>query len=240
MRLGLMQPYFFPYIGYFELIHRTDRWGVFDIVKYNRKSWMSRNRILHPTSGWQYVTVPVRHAPRETLIRDVCVVSRRETRDRILGQLEHYRRRAPYFRQVCDLVKDGFDRGTSPRLVDLNVDTLSATCARLGIDFTPEYASRLDLPLTRVEHPGRWALEICRELGATDYLNPPGGYGIFRPEEWRESGIGLAFTNLPDLRYTCAPYSFCENLSILDVLMWLRPEDARASWRSRTDRVSSV
>ena len=68
-----MQPYFFPYLGYFELIARTDRWVVLDTVQYNRKSWMNRNRILHPNNGWQYINAPVHHAPRGTLIEKVFV-----------------------------------------------------------------------------------------------------------------------------------------------------------------------
>lgn len=229
-----MQPYFFPYLGHFELIDRTDRWIVFDVVKYNRKSWMNRNRILHPEQGWQYISVPVHHAPLGTPISDIRLVSRNQTRDQILRQLAHYRRFAPYYQQVCGLVREAFNRDGSDRLADLNVDTLATVCAYLDIRFEPEFCSRMHLDLSRIVHAGDWALEICDQLGAGEYLNPPGGKGIFNPEEWKARNISLRFTDLPNFRYACHPYAHVEHLSILDVLMWCPPEDVTTAWRAQS------
>ncbi len=218
-----MQPYFFPYLGYFELIHRTDRWVVFDIVAYRRKSWMNRNRILHPEEGWQYVTIPVERLGGGT-IREARVKNRQATRDRVLGQLEHYRRHAPYFDGVRELVAGAFDACPDDSLVTLNVHTLAAVCGYLGIEFDYTICSQLDLDLPPIEHPGQWAVEICDRLGATDYLNPPGGREIFRLEEFASRGIELHIQNPPPFRYRCGHREFIENLSILDVLMWNNPE----------------
>ena len=219
MKLGIMQPYFFPYLGYFELIARTDRWVVFDVVQYNAKSWMNRNRILHPTQGWQYINVPVTHAPHGTQIKDIVVKDRAAALTRTLGQIEHYRKRAPYFHAVTDIVRAAFSI-TSGRLVELNVATLAAVCKYLGIGFDYSLCSTLNLDLGNVEHPGQWALVIAKQLGASEYLNPPGGRAIFRQEEWDEAGIKLSFTDMLQFTYDCAPYQFVEHLSILDVLMW--------------------
>jgi len=222
MKLGIMQPYFFPYLGYFELIARTDRWVVFDVVQYNAKSWMSRNRILHPTQGWQYINVPVNKAPHGTPIKDIVVKDRAAALARVLGQLEHYRKRAPHFRDVTDIVRAAFS-GASDRLVDLNIATLKTVCKYLGVGFDYSLCSAMDLDLGGVEHAGQWALAIAKQLGASEYLNPPGGRAIFRQEEWDAAGIKLSFTNLPQFTYDCAPYQFVEHLSILDVLMWNDP-----------------
>ena len=59
MRLGIMQPYFFPYLGHFSLIAAADEWVVFDVTQYTPSSWMNRNRILHPVRGWKWLTVPL-------------------------------------------------------------------------------------------------------------------------------------------------------------------------------------
>lgn len=226
MRLGIMQPYFFPYLGYFELIANTDRWVVFDVVKYNDKSWMSRNRILHPSRGWQYINLPVAKAPHGTPIHAIRAKDKVAARERICGQLEHYRRRAPHFDAVVELIDTAF-AVDSDRLVDINVSGIAAVCARLGIEFNAVLCSEMDLELGSVEHAGQWALHIARQLGATEYLNPPGGRDLFHPEEWDASGIRLRFTELPDFSYSCAPYQFVEHLSILDVLMWNDPDAAR-------------
>ena len=219
MKLGIMQPYFFPYLGYFELIARTDCWVVFDVVQYNRRSWMNRNRILHPTRGWQYITVPVVKAPLGAPICEIRVDNRAAALRRTLGQLDHYRKRAPHFDRVTELVRSAFDI-TSDRLVDLNVSALTVVCGYLGIDFRHLLYSTASFEPDEIEHAGQWALRIATQLGASAYLNPPGGRKLFRPAEWDAAGIGLQFTDFNDFRYDCRPYDFIENLSILDVLMW--------------------
>src|SRR5512140_2804121 len=100
MKLGAMQPYFFPYLGYFELIFLTDQWIVFDISKYIRHGWVNRNRVLHPTQGWVYITVPLQKHSSDTPINHIETKDIEEWRPRLFGQLSHYRRRAPFFRET--------------------------------------------------------------------------------------------------------------------------------------------
>jgi len=90
MKLGIMQPYFFPYLGHFDLIYKTDRWIVFDTPQYIRQGWVNRNRILGPNSGWQYITVPTRKHHRDNPIRDILVKEGKDWRERVCRQLEHY------------------------------------------------------------------------------------------------------------------------------------------------------
>jgi len=235
VKLGIMQPYFFPYLGYFTLIARTDRWVVFDVVQYNARSWMNRNRILHPQTGWQYVRVPVHHAPKGTLIREIRVQDREAALGRLLGQLQHYRKRAPHFDAVVGLARAAFARAASDRLVDVNIATLAATCDYLGVPFNWSLCSDMGLDLGDVEHAGQWALKIAQQLGAKTYLNPPGGRAIFQPAEWEAAGIELGFVDPPPLQYDCKPYAFVEHLSMLDVLMWNRPEAVTAAMRGQAD-----
>lgn len=219
-----MQPYFFPYVGYFELIAQTDMWVVFDVVQYCRKSWMNRNRILHPNNGWQYVGVSVQKASRETLIKDIQVKDRGMVLQKILGQLQHYRKNAPYFCEVVDLVNRAFSSVNSNRLVDLNVSALTEVCVYIGIPFNWSLCSEMDIELNNVKHSGQWALRISEQLGANTYLNPPSGKAIFQPIEWENAGIELKFTELLDFTYKCKPYDFIAHLSVLDVLMWNDPK----------------
>lgn len=232
MKLGIMQPYPFPYIGYFELMARVDQWVAFDVVQYNRRSWMNRNRILHPTSGWQYFCIPVHKMPHGTVLSAIRLAARDEAERRLLAQIQHYRRHAPHFRRVVDLVRDAFSRPDADTLVGLNLASLAAVAERVGISFAPRRCSELDLPLDDVEHAGQWALRIAGHLGADAYLNPPGGRDIFHPEEWTAAGIELGFTEMNDLRYDCGPHAFEPNLSILDVLMWCSTDDIGAYLRN--------
>ena len=229
-RLGVMQPYFFPYVGYFDLIRKTDKWIVFDVVKYQSRHWMNRNRILDPNKGEQYITVPVDKASSRQL-SDILVKDIVQARDKILRQLGVYAAAAPHYATVCALVEATFeDVGTgSVRLRDLNIAGLARVCRRLGIGFDYRICSDLGLDYSGVQHAGQWALEICDQLHAAQYINPPGGKAIFHAGEWRARGIDIAFTRLPAFEYPVGgKLSFVPDLSILDCLMWVRPDDIRA------------
>lgn len=229
MKLGIMQPYFFPYLGYFDLINRTDQWVIFDVVKYQPRSWMNRNRIADPAKGWQYITVPVDKHVGLGRICDVRVVDPEAAHARIRGQLAHYRKaRAPYYTPVTRLVDMVFASRPGELLRDLNTSSLLAVCDYLGIRMDHENLSEMGLPITEIEHAGQWALEISDALGAREYVNPPGGREMFREDEWRARGITLSFTELLNYRYPTGPYDFVERLSVLDVLMWNAPEQVKA------------
>lgn len=236
MKLGIMQPYFFPYFGHFQLIARVDRWVVFDVVKYNRKSWVNRNRILRPDSGWQYVSVPTNKAGDQT-IHDVTICDRSETLAKILGQLDHYRRKAPHFERVVELVRTTFDATKTDRLAELNRLGLGAVCAYLGVPFRAEIASDFASELPPASHAGQWALEICKKLGASAYVNPESGRDIFRPEEWQAARIALEFLAPAEFRYDCPPYTFESGLSIIDVLMWNEPARVARAIRDANSKV---
>ncbi len=227
MKLGIMQPYFFPYIGYYELIAATEKWVVFDIAQFTPKSWMTRNRILHPGSGWQYISVECSRASQNKKIYEIRLLNPAGSRDKLLGQLAHYKKRAPHFKPVCELVREAFDRLKTDSLTELNICGLSAVCAYLDIPFSPLRCSEMRLPLPAIEHPGQWALEICSALGASHYINPPGGRELFKPDEFASRNIRLSFTELRTFAYECSPYVFEPHLSILDALMWNAPDIVR-------------
>lgn len=229
MRLGIMQPYFFPYAGYFDLVLKSDLWIVFDVVKYRPKTWMNRNRILDQNSGWQYISVPV-NRKSGALISEITLAEFDHASRKIVKQLETYRGHAPFFEAVSALVQGAFARfGKSGLLRDLNVLCLEETCQYLGIPFDHLNCSELGVDFSGVDHAGAWAREISKQLKATAYLNPPGGVEIFRPAEWTTLGITLEFTGMPDLTYPVGkPFEFLPNASILDVMMWCSPDDIRA------------
>ncbi|MDB6143149.1 MAG: hypothetical protein JWP80_2193 [Pseudomonas sp.] len=231
--LGIMQPYFFPYLGYFQLIASVDRGVIFDTAQYVRKSWMNRNRMLDGKGGWQYINVPV-STTLGTSIQATIVIDHAAALQRILGQLEHYRGKAPFYQQVREVVRSAFASVTDSGIGDLNTQSLKAVCDYLGLAFGWTPLSAMDLQLPSIEHPGQWALEISSQLGAHRYINAPGGREIFVASEWEERDIELLFLDLSTFVYDTKPYDFIDNLSILDVLMWNAPEDITAYIRGNT------
>jgi len=218
MKLGIMQPYFFPYLGYFDLINYTDKWIVFDDVQYIRHGWINRNRILHPSDDWSYIIVPVRYT-RGMHIREVTIAEDGKWKKRIVGQLQHYKRKAPYYGGVMDLMEDCLAL-EDHRISHFNVFALRKVCAYLGIYFDFAIFSEMNLNLENIDGPGDWALRISQVVGANEYANPPGGEALFNKESFSASNIKLTIRNLPPLIYDCPGYKFIPNLSIVDVLMW--------------------
>lgn len=226
MKLGIMQPYFFPYVGYFDLINRVDRWVVFDTAQYIRHGWVNRNRILHPTTGWQYVIVPLAKHERDTPISQVQTAKRAQWAPRILGQIMHYKKRAPYFRQTFQFVEDCL-QGEECNLARLNAGILAKTCAFIGIPFNSSMFSEMNLTLDSVLGPGDWALRISEAMAAAEYINPPGGAELFDSARFAASGVKLTLQEPVEFTYACPGYTFEPALSIIDVLMWVSPKDIK-------------
>lgn len=228
MRLGMMQPYFFPYVGYFGLIHRSDTWVVFDTAQYIRRGWVNRNRVL--TSGasvWKYVRVPIEKADVSASIGQVRVDNRQPWKRDLLNGLETYRLcGAPYYDETILLLENTL-AFSGDGLNDLLVHCLKACCERLELDFRPVLFSEMKLPLSEVCGPGDWATETARALGATEYVNPLGGQSLFDPIRFQQSGISLRFLQHRLPVYQQRGDAFVPGLSIIDVLMWNSPQESR-------------
>ena len=184
-KLAIMQPYFFPYLGYFSLIHAVDHWVVFDTPQYIRKGWVNRNRVLSTGANeWKYLQIPTNKAPRNTPINQIWIAPHVDWRTDIQRKLDYYDiHSAPYFRQITEFLNASFCFD-SLCLCDQLVHFLRSTCRLIGI--TParfDILSQLNLKLGHVAHAGQWALRISESLGADTYINPVGGREIFQPAD---------------------------------------------------------
>ncbi|HQW40410.1 MAG TPA: WbqC family protein [Flavobacteriales bacterium] len=222
-RLGIMQPYFFPYLGYFGLIANTDLWIVFDPVQYIRKGWVNRNRVLKPGGGWKYVSIPVAKHSRETLIKEMHVAAGTDHFDTLVRNLDHYRSvRAPHYKVVIDVLAQCYEP-TPSAITPFIAHTLAAVCAYIGIDFHHEVYSEMNLEHEAAEGPGDWALNICKALGVSSYLNPPGGQEFFEPQKFANAGVDLIYHHQDLPVYDQRSNVFESGLSIIDVMMFNEP-----------------
>ncbi|PCJ83922.1 MAG: hypothetical protein COA54_14645 [Thiotrichaceae bacterium] len=232
-----MQPYFFPYLGHFSLIACVDKWIVFDVTQYTPKTWMNRNRILHPKTGWQYVTVPLANSSNSINTSQARVLNLDETRKSVVGKLSHYKKNAPFFYKVNRLVQQVFDDTPDDSLVSLNVSALSAVCDYLEIPFSYQICSKLALNYPSNLGAGDWAPHICQTIGASEYVNPVGGKDLFDVSVFQQRGITLYFSEFSVYGYSTPSYDFEPHLSILDVMMWNSPEDITAALKQGTTLV---
>jgi len=226
MKLGIMQPYFFPYLGYFDLINRVDLWIIFDTPQYIRHGWVNRNRILHPNSGWQYILVPTMKHSQSSKINQIEISYKYDWKKKIIGQLMHYKKNASYYADVIGIVEDCF-LYSDYNLSKLNTQIITKICAKLQITTKILTFSEMKLDMQPVLGPGDWALNICKAMNASEYINPPGGESLFDKKKFTENGIKLSIQSFKNIEYFCKNYNFVPDLSIIDVLMWNSPEEIK-------------
>lgn len=225
MKLGIMQPYFFPYIGYFSLIKHTDRFILLDKVQFIYHGWIERNRILKPVEGWQYIKIPLQKRNQKTLISEILINNDLNWKGTLIAQLQHYKKPAPFYYPVINLIQQIFSKDFST-ITELNADILRATCNYLGIQKKIEIFSELNIELDQVNEPDEWALNICKAIGGVDeYWNPPGGVSFFDKSKYDKCGIGLKF-QIPAINpYNQKRQLFESSLSIIDVMMFNSAEE---------------
>jgi hypothetical protein len=223
MKLGIMQPYFLPYLGYFSLIKHTDKFILFDSVQFIKHGWIERNRILKPQSGWQYIAVPLLKHSRDTKIKDIKIKNAPDWRNTIFSQLEHYKRRAPFYQDTIDILMDALYIDTES-IVKLNEHILKVICHYIGIEFEVDIYSEMNLKIDEVNAPDEWALNICKALeNVEEYWNPEGGLEFFDRKKYEKEGIKINFLKMNLLRYTQRRSEFEAGLSIIDVMMFNEP-----------------
>lgn len=224
MKVGIMQPYFFPYIGYFALIEKSDFFILLDEVQFIRHGWIERNRILKQSGGWNYISVPLEKHSRDTLIRDIRIRNTEKWKEKILSQLVYYKG-APNYYKIRKLVEAAIYPDYEG-IVQCNCQTLRMVCEYLGISTPIEVFSEMNL---EIESPGsadEWALNICRALpGVTEYWNPEGGAEFFDKAKYEKYGLELYFMKMQLREYEQKGNEFIPGLSILDVMMFNSPEE---------------
>lgn len=219
MKIAIMQPYFFPYIGYWQLIHAVDCFVSFDEAQYMKGGWVNRNRILNPNGGWQYITVPVSKHRLTESIKNVQAHPNEQWRKRILGQLAHYKKYAGYFDEINDLVIDSLNGISGQSIAAINLSIIKKVCAYLDVKKEFIASSEQNFDFKDVGDAGEWVLWIAEQLDATEYINPVAGATLYSGEKFSGSGISLSFLSSQAVAYAQREV-FEPSLSIIDVLMF--------------------
>ncbi|GAB7081653.1 WbqC family protein [Megalodesulfovibrio paquesii] len=219
MRTAIMQPYFFPYLGYFNLIHACDSFVFLDNVQHIDRGFVNRNRIL--VQGKPHLfTVPLAAAPREAWIQERFLSeSFPQFRAKFLTMLKHAYAKAPNYAEVMELVADVLASETLT-LAQLCQKSILATARYLGLErrflvasdmLTAEDARRLK--------GAEKILALAKALGTTRYLNPIGGIELYHEEVFAREGMELRFVKPALPAYPQPAATFVPALSILDVMM---------------------
>lgn len=224
MKAGIMQPYFLPYLGYFSLIKQTDKFVLFDPVQFIRHGWIERNRILKQNEGWSYISVPLEKHSRDTIIKDIKINNSIDWQNTIFRQLEHYKKKSPYYNETVSVLKEAFDVETTS-IVVLNKHVLETICKYLQIVRDISIFSEMNLPIGDHQAADEWALNICKAMGNVDeYWNPTGGIDFFDKKKYDDANIKLLFQGVKLNPYSQRRECFEPGLSIVDVMMFNSPK----------------
>ncbi len=223
MRLAIMQPYFFSYIGYFQLIAAVDQFIVYDNIKYTKKGWINRNRILQNSTDVMF-SLPLKN---DSDSLDVCEreLAADFSRDKLLNQFKEAYRRAPYFAQTFPLVEQ-IVRYEEANLFRFLHHSIVKTCEHLGI--TTEIKISSDIAIDHDLKNQDKVLALCEAVGASTYVNAIGGMELYSKETFQENGIDLKFIQSKPFEYAQFGVKFVPWLSIIDVMMFNPVEEIQA------------
>lgn len=211
-----MQPYFFPYIGYYQLINAVDLFVIYDDVNYINRGWINRNNILiNGKSG--LINVPLNAASQNRLINEIVVVSEQKWRDTLLKTIEHSYKKAPQFDTVFPMIHQ-LIHIDSVSISEFNYKGIKVVCEYLGIT-TKIIPSSEKYANSKLKGQYR-ILDICQQENSIHYINPMGGMKLYNRELFIKEGITLSFIRSELPRYKQFKCEFTPALSIIDAMMF--------------------
>lgn len=217
MKIGIMQPYFLPYIGYFQLMNKVDEFVVYDNIEYTKKGWINRNRILMNGRD-AYVSLPLKKASDYSQIRDrVLAESWPSERISLLNKISSAYQKAPHYASVYPVIEE-IVKFEDANLFAFIFHSLEQIKAYLAIS-TPLVVSST-LPIDHKLKAADKVLAICQARGADIYINPIGGTELYDENEFAAQNIDLRFLKTSTIKYKQFDDNFVPLLSILDVMMF--------------------
>lgn len=214
MKIGILQPGYLPWLGFFEQVCRVDVFVILDDVQFDKQGWRNRNRIK-TVAGVQWLTVPVRHDYRErTLIRDVKIDNRQNWKKKHFSSIRQNYRRAPYFESYIGMFEDGYSREWE-LLADLDLFFIERLLSCLGLDDRMLVrSSGLDVGEGQHER----LISICRAFGADTFYEGAAGRSYLDEELFRRNGIRIEFQDYRHPVYRQLYGEFVPYLSVIDLL----------------------
>ncbi|MBL0049437.1 MAG: WbqC family protein [Bacteroidetes bacterium] len=222
-KLAVMQPYLFPYIGYFQLIGAVDKFVVYDDVNFIKKGWINRNNILINNQA-NLFSIPLKEASQNKLINEIYISEDEKWRSTFLKTIAQAYKKAPYFEPVYALIEEIITAEVS-KISDLIVASLSRLNTYMGIT-TILVESAVIYEAAHLKGQER-ILEICKKEKAAQYINPIGGQELYSKDLFKENGIALNFIKTQPIQYAQFGKEFIPWLSIIDVLMFNNKEQIK-------------
>lgn len=221
MKLAIMQPYIFPYIGYFQLINAVDKFIFLDDVNYINKGWINRNRII-VNGDIKYFCIPLEKASQNSLINEIKFAKSNDFFVKFKTTIIQNYKKARYFDNVMPIIDSVFDNYLEKSLSDVSSQSIKMICQYLGINV--EFRSSSMMQEKKILKGQDRIIEICIKSGANDYYNLSGGKELYNRETFNKNNINLYFLENRFLEYKQNSKQFYPEVSIIDIVMHNSPQ----------------
>ena len=212
-----MQPYFMPYIGYFQLIYAVDVFVIYNNIEYTKKGWINRNRILVNGQA-EYISLPLKKDSDYLNIKDRYLSDDWHIeRKKLLNRITESYRKAPYFSNVFPIIEEIINYD-GKNLFQFIFNSLKIVTQYLEI--TTPFIISSSIQINHQLQSQKKVMELCKAKNATTYINPIGGVELYSREEFKENGIDLQFLKANNIQYLQLDNEFVPFLSIIDVMMF--------------------
>jgi len=231
-----MQAYFFPYFGYFQLIHSVDHFCLYEHVSFRKRSWLTRNRIVDKGSrSIVNIHIPVQKQSSFKLIKEVSISESKDWAKSLLNLLFFNYKKAQHFEEIYSFVETALGQDFD-KLHDLNSYVIQQICMLLDIStvITTAHDSTIETELMEKQdlHASDTKSEriyrLCNLFGADQYVNPTGGMDLYNYEDFQKQNITLNFIQPAKLEYHHYGTDSTAQLSIVDALMHMGTDGLQA------------
>lgn len=215
MKLGIMQPYFLPYIGYFQLLNAVDKYIIYDNIQYTKKGWINRNRMLQNDKDVLF-SIPLEKDSDYLDIKNRKVVNNFDKK-KLLNQIKGAYQKASQFKMVFPLI-EGIINYDNDNLFEYIFNSVKTVSKYLEIDTEIVISSSIDIDHTLKGQDK--VIAFCKKVGVSDYINAIGGQELYTKSDFEKENINLHFLSTDKIEYKQYTNEFIANLSILDVMMF--------------------
>lgn len=218
MRGSIMQPYFFPYIGYYQLAYATEKFIFLDDVNYIKKGYINRNSIILNKKKFDF-SVPVEKVSQNRKINDHSYTNNHSY---FLTLIENAYKKSPQFNRVIPLIEEVV-HDENLNVAHKNSKSLINVFKYLNIHREFIFSSEIDKPHEKKGQDR--IIALCKKTNIDQYRNAIGGQSLYEAKAFETENIELKFMQSKNLKYNQGVQEFVENLSIIDVLMHCEKEE---------------
>ena len=215
MNAAIMQPYFFPYLGYFQLLAKVDTFIFLDDVNFIKRGYINRNQILLNGAAKRF-TISVRDSSQNRSIRDHFYTG---DYNKFFNLLHQAYKKAPNYKKTLSLIEKSVDH-PDQNVATVNIAAITLISELLKLPTSFQSSSELGNPL-KLNGEAR-IVDLCKQVDAKTYLNPEGGRELYREESFTEAGLSLNWSTFMPTKYSqgSSNSDFVGKLSIIDALMF--------------------